>query len=1163
MKTPNPIFLAIACLFPVLAPAKDGVTAAEAAAQATVPPGFKLEVIASEPDVAQPVAFCWDARGRLWVVEGRTYPSRKGPPPPKRADGDGDLSVPTAAQRADLFGGEDRIVIFEDADGDGSFETRKVFIEGLNLVSGIEVGFGGVYLGAAPYLLHIPLAAGGDKPAGDPVILCDGWGYQDTHETLNSFIWGPDGWLYGCHGVFTHSEVRVCAVKSGDPVPPRTKLNAAYWRWHPVRKEFEIFAHGTSNSWGMDYDEFGNFFSEACVIQHFWHIIPGAYYLRQSNPLGHFSPYVYTNIETIADHLHYIGATPHAGNGKSDEAGGGHAHCGLCIYNGDNFPAEHRGRPLMFNIHGRRINEEKLVPEGSGWVAQHSPDFLKMNDAWFSGVSLKVGPDGAVYFIDWYDAQKCHLPKPEVWDRSNGRIYRVKYESGWKPWKGDLAKMTEAELLGLPREKNGWMDRQVRRQLQERAGQTPQAGARTEGNTLRGLWDLHARGLDSEAALLAQTRAALPVAVRAWAVRFLAERKVAGAAVLARFVEMARTDPSPVVRLDLASALQRLPVEARWEIAGELLEHAEDAGDHNLPQMYWYGIEPLVPADPARALALGERSRIPLVSQHIARRLAEADGGAGHLVAAMAKEKTGAGLATLMAAAAEGLRGKVGVAAPPAWEAAWKNVDDVIARRADARESAEKLRDLRLSLAVAFGDQRAFPRLQEQVRDAALPTERRLLALQTLVQGRDAGLAEVLAPLLQDGALRLAALRALPGVAGGPPPALTGAILAAYGTFTLSEKQAAITALAARKEAAAGLLEAVGAGKIPRADVPSFVARQIVDLKDEALTAQLSRVWGKIGDAAATAPAEMAKLKGLLTPAFLKKASPSEGRVLFRQICGTCHTLFGEGGRIAPDLTGSNRGQLDYVLENVTNPNALIGKDYELHMLALKDGRVVSGMILQETGSAFTMQTLTTQEVVAKSDVQKHDLPGISMMPQGLFTALADTQVRDLVSYLASPGPVPLPGEGAVVTRVSGALEGEDMKAVVKKGAATPQAMGGFKAGTWSGASQLWWTGGGPGDRMALTLPVAEAGSYQITACLTSAPDYAIVQLWLDGAKLGLPIDLFSRDVTCREYELGPHDLTAGGHKLVIEITGANPEAVKSYMTGLDYVWLGKQAAAK
>ena len=209
--TPMPRFLHHLAALTLSAAAQEyhGLTPQEAVKKMTVPPGFKVDLIAAEPDIVQPIAFTFDAKGRIWVVEGNTYPQRAGNPPRARTPASGDLTRPDAAQRKDLFNGKDRVLIFEDKDGDGSFETRKIFIENLNLVSGIELGFGGVYLGAAPYLLHIPDADGDDKPDGTPTILLDGFGWQDTHETLNSFIWGPDGWLYGCHGVFTHSNVGV------------------------------------------------------------------------------------------------------------------------------------------------------------------------------------------------------------------------------------------------------------------------------------------------------------------------------------------------------------------------------------------------------------------------------------------------------------------------------------------------------------------------------------------------------------------------------------------------------------------------------------------------------------------------------------------------------------------------------------------------------------------------------------------------------------------------------------------------------------------------------------------------------------------------------------------------------------------------------------------
>jgi putative membrane-bound dehydrogenase-like protein len=195
-----------------------GLPPTKAAEVMTVPEGFHVKLFAGEPDVHQPIAFCLDDRGRVWVAEAYCYPIRR---PDKEAN--------------------DRIVIFEDTDGDGVFDKRTVFMEGLNLISGLEVGHGGVWIGAAPYFMYVPMKD--DKPAGPPQILLDGWAWQDTHETLNTFTWGPDGWLYGCHGIFTHSKVG----KPGDPDSKRQPINAGIWRYHPTEHVFEVFAHGTSN----------------------------------------------------------------------------------------------------------------------------------------------------------------------------------------------------------------------------------------------------------------------------------------------------------------------------------------------------------------------------------------------------------------------------------------------------------------------------------------------------------------------------------------------------------------------------------------------------------------------------------------------------------------------------------------------------------------------------------------------------------------------------------------------------------------------------------------------------------------------------------------------------------------------------------------------------
>ncbi len=397
------------------------------------------------------------------------------------------------------------------------------------------------------------------------------------------------------------------------------------------------------------------------------------------------------------------------------------------------------------------------------------------------------------------------------------------------------------------------------------------------------------------------------------------------------------------------------------------------------------------------------------------------------------------------------------------------------------------------------------------------------------------------------------------------PSALAAAVLERYATFSIPEKQAAIAGLAVRVETAALLLDALEKGKVTRAEVPSFVAQQIAGM-DEGLKTRLEKVWGRIGSnapGAEDAANEFARLKAVLTPEFLRKGKASEGRVLFKSVCANCHTLFDDGGKIAPNLTGSNRADMGYLLENITNPSAILGKDYELHVFTLNDGSAAAGLVRAETANAFTVQTLTAEITVAKKDIKTHEQPGISMMPVGLLTALTNEQARDIIAYLMSPAQVPMPGEKGAEepSRVPGAIEGEAMKILAKTGSAGPQDMRQYKDFTWSGGEQLWWTGANPGDRLTLALPVATPGKYSIEAVLTRASDYGVVKFLLDGQPLSdKQTDLFgSRVSTTNQLALGERELTVGEHRFTVEITGANPEAVKSFMFGLDYLWLERK----
>ena len=1117
-------------------PMANGLAPQEAAKAMSGPPGFSVKLLAAEPEVRQPIAMCFDDRGRLWVAECYAYPRK------------------VAAEDA-----RDRILIFEDTDGDHVLDSRKIFKEGLNLVSGLAVGFGGVWVGAAPEFMFIPDADGDDVPDGEPTVLLDGWGAQDTHEMLNAFIWGPDGWLYGCHGVFTHSAVG----KPGTPEADRTRINAGIWRYHPVRHVFEVFSEGTSNPWGVDFNDLGHAFQTACVIPHLYHVIPGARYQRQAGQ--HFNPYSFDDIKTIARHRHWTGGTwnPRGrSEGADDSVGGGHAHAGACIYLGGSWPDRYRGRLFMNNIHGARINEDRLTPAGSGYVGDGEPDFLFANDSWSQFISLQVGPDGQMVLIDWYDRTQCHAPQDDKHDRGNGRIFKVIYDrAAPAPTKVNLVRESDATLVDLLGHDNDWFVRHARRLLQERAAagrlaaETPRlleaklAAATTVPKRLRVIWAMHVTGQLSPAHVERLLDDADP-AVRGWVIQLAVERRDASPPLLERLQRLAADDPSPVVRLAICSALQRLPLEDRWPIAAALVAHAEDVDDHNLPLMNWYAIEPLVPVDPVRAVALAAASRIPTVSRFIVRRAASEEQCYEPLVAQLSASDSATRkwmLEEIVAALAA--RGRM--PAPPAWEQGYERL------RADPDDAVRRLADL---AAVRFGDPRVVPQLRSLVANPDADRGQRLEALQALVSSRDEGLPPVLQRLVDDPTIQK---QAIDGLAAVPSDGTPAALVTAYEGLPADCRQAAIATLTSRPAWTLALLDAVAANAVPRGDLSAFTVGRLAQSADPKVLARLNEVWGTIRVTPADRKADFERWRTALNPAAMKQADLSHGRATFAKTCGACHQLHGQGGQIGPNLTGSNRADLEYLLANLLDPSAIVGRDYQTTIVVTDDGRSIAGIVVKETPTSVTLQTPTEQVTVPLDDIETRVLSQQSLMPENQLAQLAPTAARDLVAYLRHPTQVPLPGEGPppfnTDRKIPGAVEGESMRVASRSaGDVRPQGMAGFKAARWSGDSQLWWTGGRPGGRIVLEVPVTVKGRHEVVAVCSKAHDYGMVTLAWNGGKPMSPVDLYEKDAVTitPELSLGVFDLEPGMSSLVVEIVGENPAATRAWMFGLDYVRL-------
>jgi putative membrane-bound dehydrogenase-like protein len=997
-----------------------GLSPVRAAKAMKLPPGFRAQLFAGEPDVRQPIAFAIDDRGRVWVAEAYAYPVRQ---PEGR--------------------GRDRILVFEDRNGDGRFDRRTIFADDLNLVSGIEVGFGGVWVGAAPYLLFIPMEDGDrPKPAGPPRVLLDGWGYEDTHETLNSFVWGPDGWLYGAHGVFTHSVVG----SPGTPPAERQRINAGIWRYHPVRHRFEVFAEGTSNPWGLDFNDHGHAFAEACVIPHLWHIVQGARYQRQAGQ--HFNPHVYDDIRTIADHLHYTGSNPWDGNTRSEAVGGGHAHAGLMVYLGGSFPEEYRGRAFMNNIHGARINVDTLHPRGSGYVGRHADDFIDFTDTWSQVVNLQYDQDGSVYLIDWYDQEQCHVNDPDVPDRGNGRIFKVVY-GDTKTTRVNVRGMSDEELVRSVLRRHEWHVRHARRVLQERAAAgtlhadtvarlrsllglhplSPEdlrepmreggraSAARSKADAthdptspaarLRLLWTLHVVGGLRDAdyvALLSDE----DEHVRAWTVQLAAEDGEPPPAVMRALVERATSDQSPVVRLYLASAAQRLPAGGRWAIAEAL--HAQGAvnpDDHNLPLMAWYALEPLAADDPQRALAIALQSDVPRALEFTTRRVAAMGTLAALAVVVDALGRAGdeQRAVALLKGMNAALRGQRQVPRPAAWDA----LEEQLLRHTSARVRSETE-----TLALTFGSGRATAAARATLADEGMPVSSRRQAMDGLLNVRDRELPPLLLQALDHPRLRAPAIR---GLAAYAEPEVPGRLLALYPSLAPHEQRDVLLTLASRPEYVRPLVEALTVRRIPVRDVTADIARQIRLLDEADVTMALESVWGTTRASRDDARAEIARYTAIVEDPNLPPPSASRGRAIYQQVCGSCHRLFGEGGDIGPDITGSNRANLDYLLHNILDPNAEIPNAYRVATVHLRDGRVVGGIARTDQPNVITVHLINERLTLPRADVQAVLKGDVSMMPEGLLDPLGETEVRDLIAYLRGARQVPLPARAVTLER--------------------------------------------------------------------------------------------------------------------------------------------------
>ena len=950
-------------------------------AQMYVPEGFKVELIAAEPDVRQPVAFAWDERGRIWVAEAFSYPT-------KRPEGEG----------------LDRIIILADEDGDGRFESRKVFAEKLNLVSGLEVGHGGVWIGAAPELLFIPDRNRDDKPDGSSEVLLDGFGYQDTHETLNSFIWGPDGWLYGIQGVFNTARIG----KPGVPPEKRPELRAGVWRYHPVRHTFEIFAHGGSNPWGLDYDEHGQFFMTHC--RSYWgrglttHVIQGGQFWNQVN--ANYAPFIIANPpREFPEFRNYLLASARYDHGAggagvrgSDAIYGGHSHVGTMIYLGDNWPDEYRGRLFTHNLGGHQINQQINKPLGSGYDTVHAGrDMLFCTDPKYVAVDLQYGPDGAVYIIDWYDQQHCHNPNTERWDRGNGRIYRMQWQATYKPVKVNLAAKSDTELVDLLAHRNAWFGRTAQRLLHERGKSVDEPAKARLADLLKpgvaptlllkALWASHVVGAND--LQLSKGRFTNEF-VRAWAIQLVAEQSGMERSTEDELVRMARHDHSPVVRRYLASAIPRLGYGVGWKIAWELARHAHDEQDRIIPYVLWHSIATIMPSNLGRPFYIARSSSLPQLTEWTYWYAATHDGAMLDEAVKSLTELKDNGLHRRLAGIWLAMEQRANVPTPPAWKSLASNL--YAAKNPDVQRLAEKI-------GASFGDTTVFPHLRDLLANHSAPKADRQHAFAVLSRAQDRQSLSVFVALLDDQSFRSPAI---PLLARFDSPEIASALVDRFNALSPNDRNAALATLASRPAFALTLLDAIGTKKVSRDQITAFHIRQLASLKNADVDKRLTAMFGRISQTPVEKQRHIARLEKVFNEAPLWAYSAGAGRQHFQKLCATCHKLGNEGTQLGPALTGAGKHGIRYYLENIIDPDAVIGADFQLTVIETKDDESLSGLLVNETTSALTLRTTTGETVIPKSKIHSRATTEKSMMPEALLDSLPEREQIELLKFLTS-----------------------------------------------------------------------------------------------------------------------------------------------------------------
>jgi putative heme-binding domain-containing protein len=936
---------------------------ADAIKKMTVPPGFSVELVASEPDIVNPVAMTFDERGRIWITESLEYPRRSAGP------------------------GRDRIKILEDTDGDGKIDKVTIFAEGLNIPSGIAVGHGGVWVANSPDILFYKIGPDG-KAAGKPEVVVTGFGSDDTHELPNSLSWGPDGWLYGLNGVFNRSHVK----QGGKDY----RFTCALFRIHPKTREFQLFCEGTSNPWGVAWDREGSAFVSACVIDHLWHLTETGYYHRQGGP---YPPFTW-QLGSIVKHRHQKAA-----------------YCGIHYFDSDAYPQEYREKLYMGNIHGGCINCDELTRDGATYFAKPRPDFLTANDAWFMPVSQKTGPDGCMVILDWYDRYHCYQDAnrdPAGIDRLRGRLYRVRYKDTPRAPKFDLTKETDEQLIQRLQSPNIFFRDMAQRLLCERNDAVTRTkleklvldDGTARKTRMHALWALVGGG-PLDPMFHAQLLSHKDSTFRAWGVRAAGNMGKVNDAIRSK-VRSLTQDSSPDVLLQVIIAARKIE---GLDAIPTLLDALSACGDDKLiPAIVWQNLHPLLEEQSERFLSLAaakDLSKAPRLGQMMPRVVERILG----------RRKTEPRLLmTLFRLLSEGknpdhraagqclgvLAGKVqsgeinGERAAALRERFGPKLRELL-----AQSPASPLRMDAALLATSLHEPMGLQVVRQCCAAKEQPEAARLKALDALIAAKDGNALDAATAILSERKGHSLTFRGQVLAALGKldDKRVSAIVLADYPQMEPDLRPRAIELLTQRTAWGKELVKAIGAKKIPTGALNVNQVRKLLASKDTELVKQVKTLWGTVREGRNPEREKIVADMGK----FLRqtRGDAKAGAVVFKNLCGQCHKIHGEGFNVGPDLTGNGRASFDQLLSNVFDPSLVIGTAYQATTVQTTKGRALTGLVVEDNKQRVVLKLQGGKlETIARGDIDEISVSTTSLMPEGIEKQLKPQEIADLFAFL-------------------------------------------------------------------------------------------------------------------------------------------------------------------